>query len=341
MSEKWLRSVVRVAIVATMATAAWGAGVAAASAQEPLRVATPKVVGASALYIARARGYFDAEGIGVEELSISNFSAVVAGVLSGDVDIALTGLSAGFWNTAGTNNMVVIAGLSSERAGFRNATIIANNEVADGSAVKDLLGESWVIGGQGSNHHYFLLKMAEKNGLSVDEVKILQVPDQGSVIAAVSAGSAAAGIASGSVAASAAAEKSIKILGYVGDEVLAPSQVVVTRRDLLETRRDDLVKFLRAYLHGASDYDRAFQTVVDGKPTQSGDAQAVLAIISEAIGQTTEVVQSSLIYLEPKGGFDVDLAASQISLWQEFGLVDKSVTVDNALDTSLLTEATE
>ena len=235
MSEKWLRSVVRVAMVATMATAAWGAGVAAASAQEPLRVATPKVVGASALYIARAKGYFDAEGIGVEELSISNFSAVVAGVLSGDVDIALTGLSAGFWNTAGTNNMVVIAGLSSERAGFRNATIIANNEVADGSAVKDLLGESWVIGGHGSNHHYFLLKMAEKNGLSVDEVKILQVPDQGSVIAAVSAGAAAAGIASGSVAASAAAERSIKILGYVGDEVLAP--VVVTRRDLLETRR--------------------------------------------------------------------------------------------------------
>ena len=67
----------------------------------------------------------------------------------------------------------------------------------------------------------------------------------------------------------------------------------------------------------------------------------MLAIISEAIGQPTEVVQSSLIYLEPKGAFDVDLAASQISLWQELGLVDKSVTVDNALDTSLLTEAAE
>src|SRR4051794_35017536 len=86
-------------IVHTAAAVALLASAAAAQA-ESIKVGILKVGASGPLYVAQERGYFAAENLQVELASFGAGQAVAVAVASGDIDIGVTGLTAGLYNLA-------------------------------------------------------------------------------------------------------------------------------------------------------------------------------------------------------------------------------------------------
>src|SRR5690242_12239719 len=91
---------------------------ASAAHAEPLKVGILKVGASGPLYIAQERGYFAAEGLDVAFASFGAGQAVAVAVVAGDVDIGVTGLTAGLYNLASGGQIRVVAGLHREAHGF-------------------------------------------------------------------------------------------------------------------------------------------------------------------------------------------------------------------------------
>src|SRR3546814_11392351 len=64
------------------------------------------------VFIAKERGYFDAEGIDLEIKTFNAAQAVAVAVASGDADFGITAFTGGFFNLAGKGALKVIAAQS-------------------------------------------------------------------------------------------------------------------------------------------------------------------------------------------------------------------------------------
>ena len=86
------RSVMAVALGATVL----GAG--AAQAAEKINIAALTFVSSSPLFIAKEKGYFDAEGLDAELTFFRSAQPVAVAIASGDADFGVTAFTGGFFN---------------------------------------------------------------------------------------------------------------------------------------------------------------------------------------------------------------------------------------------------
>jgi ABC-type nitrate/sulfonate/bicarbonate transport system substrate-binding protein len=88
---------------------------------ETLRVGILKVGASGPLYIAQDHSYFSAEGLAINFINLEAGQAVAVALVSGDVDIGVTGLTASLYNLAAGGQIRVVAhsGLSSDQRFLR------------------------------------------------------------------------------------------------------------------------------------------------------------------------------------------------------------------------------
>ncbi len=72
-----------------------------AAAADKLVVGVLKLVSSGPIYLAQDKGYFKAEGLDVELKFFEAAQPVSVAVVSGDIDVGITGLTGGFYNLAG------------------------------------------------------------------------------------------------------------------------------------------------------------------------------------------------------------------------------------------------
>src|SRR5690349_14639041 len=88
-------------------------------AADKLRVGVLKLASSGGVFIAAERGYFSAAGVDVELRFFDAAQPIAVATVAGDVDIGVTGLTAGFYNLAGKGALRVIAGQSQEQPFYR------------------------------------------------------------------------------------------------------------------------------------------------------------------------------------------------------------------------------
>src|SRR5678810_1339556 len=76
---------------------------------EKLTVGSLPFVSASPVFIAKERGYFAAEGLEVETKAFQAAQAVAVATASGDLDVGVGGLTAGFYNLAGKGALKILS----------------------------------------------------------------------------------------------------------------------------------------------------------------------------------------------------------------------------------------
>ena len=103
-----------------------GLMIATAAHGEAIKIGILKVGASGPLYIAQDRGYFAAENLQVELANFGAGQAVAVAVAAGDVDIGVTGLTAGLYNLASGGQIRVVAGLHREAPGFRTQGYFAS-----------------------------------------------------------------------------------------------------------------------------------------------------------------------------------------------------------------------
>ncbi len=320
------------ALGAAIALAAYAAVPSARAASQEVNIGVLKVGATSPVFVALDRGYFTKEGLTPKLKYFGAGSHVAEAVVAGDVDVGVTGLTAGLYNLAANGKIRVLSGLHREWPGFHELGYFASaNAWAHGwRTFKDFPGHSVAITTIGSTTHYALGLVAEKFGFKLSDVKVLPMQRIPNSASAVAGSKADFGLEPSTFSAK-LKKAGAHLVGWVGD--VTPWQIgsVFTGAKTADTKMDMLKHFLAAMQMAVTDYHDAF-TTADEKRKDGPTAPAVLAIISKHLGVPAQRLEDEVPYVDPQMRIDLADINHQIAWYRKHGMIKKPLTAKDVVD---------
>ena len=319
-----------------------GAAIAAgpsACAAEKLNIGVLRLASSGPIFIAQDKGYFRDEGLETELKFFEAAQPIALATVSGDVDVGITGLTAGFYNLAGKGALKIIAAQSREEKGYHLTAYLASNGAYEKGlrSLKDLPGHSVGITQVGSTFHYSLGLLARKEGFDLSKLKLVPLQSMPNMATALKGGQVDAALIPATVAAPLIEHGDAKLLGWVGDETPWQLGASFAAPKTISERRPVLEKYVRAYRHAAADFDAAFLHLgPDGKPVEGPEAASLLQIIGKYTGQDAATLRLGIAYIDPQARLLVRDIHNQVAWYQSQGLVDKSVDAKSVIDLSFV-----
>jgi NitT/TauT family transport system substrate-binding protein len=309
-----------------------------ARAQTKISVGALRLTSSGPIFIAIDKGYFREQGLDVELKLFTAAAQPPLAVVSGDVDFAVTGLTASFYNLAAKGGVKIIGAQSREEPGFNLvAYMVTNDAYAKGfRSLKDFAGKSVATTTTGSTFHYSLGKLAQKYGFDVNSVVLRQLNGLPAMQAAFKGGQVDATLVPVNGARALEKDGAGKILGWVGDETPWQLGALITSPKNIAERRPAVEAFVRGYQKAATAYHKAFNTRDAGKIVRGEGYDEMMAIMAAAMQQPAELLAGGLPYVDPMGRLLVDDLYSQVTFWQNLGLVDKSLKAKDVADLSFI-----
>lgn len=313
----------------------------AAQAQAPQKVTIGalRLTSSGPVFIALERGYFREQGLDAELKLFTAAAQPPLAVVSGDVDFAVTGLTASFYNLAAKGGVKIIGAQSREEPGFPLVAYMVTTEAWNKGfrSLKDFPGKSVATTTTGSTFHYSLGLLAKKHGFDVNSVTLRQLNGLPAMQAAFKGGQVDATLIPVNGARQLEQEGAGKILGWVGDETPWQLGALFTSPKTIAERRPVVQAFVRAYQKGATDYHKAFNKKdAAGKLVKGENYDATMAIMAQVMQQPAELLAVGLPYVDPLGRLIVDDVYNQVAFWQSLNLVDKSADAKAILDLSFV-----
>jgi NitT/TauT family transport system substrate-binding protein len=311
----------------------------AVQAQIKVSVGALRLTSSGPIFIALDKGYFREQGLDVELKLFTAAAQPPLAVVSGDVDFAVTGLTASFYNLAAKGGVKIIGAQSREEPGFNLvAYMVTNDAYAKGfHALKDFAGKSVATTTTGSTFHYSLGKLAQKYGFDINSVVLRQLNALPAMQAAFKGGQVDATLVPVNGARQLEQEGAGRILGWVGDETPWQLGALFTSPKNIMERRPVVEAFVRAYQKAATAYHKAFNTRdASGKIIHGESFDDMMRIMAAAMQQPAELLQVGLPYVDPKGRLLVDDIYNQLAFWQSVNLVDKSAKAKDMLDLTFI-----
>ena len=312
---------------------------APAQAAEPLKVGVLKLASSGPVFIADAEGYFTAAGLDASLVYFDAAQPVAVAAVSGDIDVGVTGLTAGFYNLAGKDVLRIIGAQSREEPGYHLIAYLAGDKAYDAGLqhLADLPGHSVGMTQVGSTFHYSLGLLADKLHFPLSSIRIVPLQSLSNEASALTGNQIDAALLPATVANPLVAKGAAHLLGWVGDETPWQLGAVFAARKTIETRRPALVAFLKAYRHAVRDFYAAFLAKTpDGARAGSDKTAALTTIIARYTGQPENQVEASIPFIDPDGKLLVRDIYHQVAWYQSQGLVDKSVNAGRILDYSFV-----
>jgi NitT/TauT family transport system substrate-binding protein len=315
-----------------------------AEAAEKLRIGILKLATSAPVFIAFERGYFGSEGLEVELRFFDAGQPIAVAVVSGDIDIGVTGLTAGLYNLAGKGALRIIGAQSREESGYHLVAYLASNRAhaAGLNSLKGLPGHSVAISQIGSTFHYSLGLLAEKLGFPLSQLRLVPLQSMGGMAAALEGGQVDAALLPATLAVPLMSAGKAYGLGWVGDETPWQLGAIFTGARNVTEHRDKIAHFIAAYRHGARDFHEAFlRRGADGRITPGPEAGNLLAIIAKYTEQSPDHIRLGIPYIDPDAKLLVSDIYRQVAWYQSEGLVDKSVDARAILDLSFVDQSAE
>lgn len=325
------------AIVATLTLP----GLALAQPKDRVTISALPFISTAPVFIAKERGYFDAEGIDLDIKIFNAAQAVAVAVASNDADFGVTAFTGGFFNLAGKGALKVIAAQSREEPGYNFVAYVAGKKAYEAGfrSPKDFAGKSVAITTVGSSFHYNLGMLADKYGFKLDSVQMKPVQSIPNMMAALAGGQVDATILPANNAIKLEQDGAGKIIGWVHEHtpwqlgaLFASAKIVKEKRPLVE-------RFVRAYQKGLADYAAAFLAKdAQGNRMVGEKALAVMPILEKWVEPkpSIDTVKVAANYMDPQGRLLVKNIYDQVAWGQGQGLVDKSVKAEEFIDLSFV-----
>ena len=311
----------------------------AAQAQTKVSVGALRLTSSGPIFIAIDKGYFREQGLDVELMLFTAAAQPPLAVVSGDVDFAVTGLTASFYNLAAKGGVKIIGAQSREEPGFNLVAYMVTNEAyAKGfRTLRDFAGKSVATTTTGSTFHYSLGKLAQKYGFDINSVVLRQLNALPAMQAAFKGGQVDATLIPVNGARQLEKEGAGKILGWVGDETPWQLGALFTSPKNIVERRPVVEAFVRAYQKAATAYHKAFNTRdASGKIVRGEGFDDMMRIMAAAMQQPPELLEVGLPYVDAKGRLLVDDIYNQLAFWQSVNLVDKNANAKDMLDLTFI-----
>jgi NitT/TauT family transport system substrate-binding protein len=306
---------------------------ASAGAAEPIKIGIQKLEGQGPVYIAQEKGYFRAEGLDPQIVYFASAQPIAVGVVSGDLDFAVAGFGAGFYNLAGQGALRIIAAYVREAPSFQaTAYVISNRAYAEGfTGLKDFAGKSVAVMQVGSSQHYALGRLAEKYGFDLKTVRVIAVQSGANEASAVIGGQVDAAVVPETYVKAALAQGEAKIIGWVGDETPWQLGSAFTATRTANDRHDLVLRFLRAYKKGVLEFHDAF-TGPDERRRDGPTSPEILAIVGKYVGEPAEKVRLAIPYYDREARLDVKDVLHQIAWYKAQGMLKGEVDGATLID---------
>ena len=279
------------------------------------------------LYVADAKGYFEAEGITLELTPLKSGQDGVPMLANDQLDVMVAGFSAGMFNALEQGVAFKIVGSMGISPGdpenSPTALEVRQDLLDDGtvSTVADLEGRTiGVAGGPGATGGYLLAAMLEEGGLSLNDVEIsnLATPDQEPALTngSVDAATPSAPFSSSIEEAGIASPLAVPAEGTTGTGVMYSESFVAA---------EHAQGFFTALAKGAQELGE------DGTQTDE-----VYEILADTLGQDIEVLKASPMYT-----YLPDLAPQpeQLEAMQAVWLEAEQITYAEPLDIAGIVDA--
>ncbi len=315
-----------------------GLALAGGAHAEKLTVGVLKLASSGPVFLAQDLGYFREAGLEVEFKFFEAAQPVAVATVSGDLDVGVTGVTAGFYNLAGKGALKIIAAQAREEPGYRLVAVVASRK-ADEAGLKrleDLPGHAAAVTQVGSTFHYSLGLLAERHGFDIGKVRVVPMQSVPNVVSAVKGSQVEAAILPATAATPLVNAGEARLLAWA-DETPWQVAVVFTSPKMIGTRRDALERFVAAYRRGTEAFREAFLAKApDGRLVPGPQADRDLAIIARYTGQSAESVRGSIPYVDPQARLLVGDIHRQVRWYQGQKLVDPGVDPRGVLDLSFV-----
>jgi NitT/TauT family transport system substrate-binding protein len=308
----------------------------AASAQAEdysIKIGTGPVTASGPLYIAQERGYFTAEHITAEMVSMDAAQSVAQGVVAGALDIGATAATAAAYNLGEKGGLKIIGGQGREVPTFHGAAIVASNEGWDKGvkSLKDLGGRNVGIVQVGGPIHYELELANEKYHIDPKSQRLVALQGLSNVATALAGNQIDAGVEVSTFVLKLQDSGKAHLLAWVGDETPWQNTLLFVSAKAADEKKPMIEAFMRAYKKGAHDYYDAF-TAADGTRKDGPTAPAILAIMSKALNQSTQQLDQAISFDDPDAKLDFNDVRHQIVWFKAQGMLPADADADKMID---------
>jgi NitT/TauT family transport system substrate-binding protein len=310
----------RVLFAATALSVIFAAG--AVNAAETIKIGIGPVTSSGPLFIAQEKGYFAAEGLEAEMVTLDAAQSVAQGVVAGDLAFGATAATAAAYNLAAKGGLKVIGGQGREVPSFHGSVFLASNKAYDAglTSIKDMANHTVGIVQIGGPIHYEVEIAAEKYHVDPKSLRLVALQGLSNLASALAGNQVDVGVEVNTIALRLVDEKKAHLLAWVGDETPWQNTLIFVATKTANERRPMIEAFMRAYKKGAHDYDAAF-TGPDGKRKDGPTAPAILAIMAKYLNQPAEQLAQGISYDDPDAKLDVKDVLHQIDWFKAQGML--------------------
>jgi NitT/TauT family transport system substrate-binding protein len=319
------------------ALAAFAAVVAAGTAAaQTVTVGAASTISDAPIYIAERKGFFRAEGIDVKVINFRSASDMVAPLGTGELDAGAGSAGAALYNAVARSIRIrVVADKASSPPGYGATKILVRKDLIDSGRYrepKDLKGLRFAMNAPGVSNTSTLNTLLRSVGLAYSDVQTVDLPFPDHVVA----------LRNKSVEASASVEPGPAIAVRNGDAVVIKSDdeilpdhqiaVLLYAEDFARKRRDEAIRFMRAYIRAVRFYNGA---LANGR-LAGANAAEVIAILSDATPIKSPAIYAAITPpgINPDGHVNAQSLAYDLAFYREQGLIKGAVNLDEVLDAS-------
>jgi NitT/TauT family transport system substrate-binding protein len=307
---------------------------APAFAADHVKVGTTRLIGYVSVPVGLAHGYFQAEGLDIEQVYFDSAQPIAVAAASGGIDFGIAGPSAGFYNLAAQGQVKLIGASGGDSKGFHALEFLASNKAWDAGlkTPHDLPGHSVAITQLGTALHNIVGILAERDGFPLSAIEVKPLQSNSVVTSALIGGTIDAAVMPNGPILNLVDKGQIRFLGWTSDfaPLKAGVMLLAAKRDLDE-RADVVKRFLIAYRKACRDIHDAFAG--PGEIRQDGpNAPDIVKIISEFTGLPPSQVEAGAPYVQSDAEIDVAAYARQIAWLKSQSLLKDNVRVEDLID---------
>ena len=307
-----------------------------AGAAERVKVGVLKLTSSAPIFIGVEKGFFKEHGVDPELVFFQAAAPIATALAAGQVEVGATGLTAALYNIVlGGEKLWIVADKGREWPGYPLTAIVVQKELWEAGlrTVRDLKGKRIGVTQLGSTFHYHIGNILEKEGLTLEDVKIVPLQALPSVMEALKGKQVEAILIPQPFAGTAEAQGFGKILAWAGD--LFPWQIAtVFYSGKFAAERPHAVNFMKGYVKASRHY---FDSVL--KRRAGPEYEEVVAITAKYTGARPELIRRGFPYQDRDGRLMPGDIGRQTAWWFAQGLVKAPIPDRDIVDESFLREA--
>ncbi|HLY64968.1 MAG TPA: ABC transporter substrate-binding protein [Chloroflexota bacterium] len=308
------------------------------SGRPTVRVGVTGALGEAAQYLAEAEGYFDRQGLSVQLINFSVPTRMIPALAAGQLDVGSGNIGPGLFNANENQLCIKVVGSTARHEPDANGVFLfARKELLDSGRLNsyaDLKGFRVGLSARDSSNEYALDKELGAGGLTLHDVQLVQM-SYPSMLVSLANRSIDVAMMPESLASS-AADRGLDVKWKPVAEVLPGVQFgVVLYSPRFAAQHDVAVRWMKAYIQAARDYDEAFFHDVH--------RAEIVDLLSKASPMNDKHLYDQMSYplIDPNGAVNVDSVADQMSWFIHAGELKQPADLSQVLDASYAQEAVD